>query len=271
MNRKAAGPFLMAQALIPALLLGLGVASAARAQEFDAAEAPAPVDTAFQPPRGESQRFDPRGEPLDGAAAPFSAPTPPAAPEPRSDSRPDSRPEAWDRYGRPRERQTPPPPPETQPSPDRSERDRRDDHRRRDRGYGHSDRYDWHGPPYGHGGWGWRGYDSYGRYSGHDRHKSRRPPPPHYDPRWYPPVWIPSYRYRGGPWVPPPGFVPRRWSHGEVLPWTWWTPRHRIESWWSYGLPVPPLGFSWVRLGRDAVLVDLWTGRIVQVAYTLFW
>ena len=147
----------------------------------------------------------------------------------------------------------------------------RDDHRRRDRGYGHSDRYDWHGPPYGHGGWGWRGYDSYGRYSGHDRHKSRRPPPPHYDPRWYPPVWIPSYRYRGGPWVPPPGFVPRRWSHGEVLPWTWWTPRHRIESWWSYGLPVPPLGFSWVRLGRDAVLVDLWTGRIVQVAYTLFW
>ncbi|MCA3721418.1 RcnB family protein [Phenylobacterium sp.] len=271
MNRKAAGPFLMAQALIPALLLGLGAASAARAQEFDAAEAPAPVDTAFQPPRGESQRFDPRGEPLDGAAAPFSAPTPPAAPEPRSDSRPDSRPEAWDRYGRPRERQTPPPPPETQPSPDRSERDRRDEHRRRDRGYGHSDRYDWHGPPYGHGGWGWRGYDSYGRYSGHDRHKSRRPPPPHYDPRWYPPVWIPSYRYRGGPWVPPPGFVPRRWSHGEVLPWTWWTPRHRIESWWSYGLPVPPLGFSWVRLGRDAALVDLWTGRIVQVAYTLFW
>jgi hypothetical protein len=26
-----------------------------------------------------------------------------------------------------------------------------------------------------------------------------------------------------------------------------------------------------VRLGRDAVLVDLWTGRIVQVAFSLFW
>ncbi|MCA6313721.1 RcnB family protein, partial [Phenylobacterium sp.] len=113
------------------------------------------------------------------------------------------------------------------------------------------------------------------RYDGYraDRYDRHRPPPrpPRYDPRWYPPVWTPSYRYRGGPWVPPPGFAPRRWSHGEVLPWTWWTPRHRIESWWSYGLPVPPLGFSWVRLGRDAVLVDLWTGRIVQVAYTLFW
>ncbi len=266
MNRKAAGPFLMAQALIPALLLGLGAASAARAQEFDAAEAPAPVDTAFQPPRGESRRFDPRGEPLGESPAPFAAPPPAAPPAPRSDRQP----EAWDRYGRPRERQTPPPPPETQPSPDRSERDRRDDHRRRDRGHADSDRHDWRGPHYGHGGWGWRGYDSYGRHSGYDRHKSRRPPP-HYDPRWYPPVWIPSYRYRGGPWVPPPGFVPRRWSHGEVLPWTWWTPRHRIESWWSYGLPVPPVGFSWVRLGRDAVLVDLWTGRIVQVAYTLFW
>jgi Ni/Co efflux regulator RcnB len=117
-------------------------------------------------------------------------------------------------------------------------------------------------------------YDGY-RYDGYraDLYDRHRPPPrpPRYDPRWYPPVWTPSYRYRGAPWVPPPGFVPRRWSHGEVLPWTWWTPRYRIESWWTYGLPVPPVGFAWVRLGRDAALVDLWTGRIVQVAYTLFW
>ncbi|MCA6258614.1 MAG: RcnB family protein [Phenylobacterium sp.] len=239
MNRPAASTSLLT--LI--LALGLAAARPAAGQELDAYEAPAPAPLA-----------------------------PPAPPPPEA-----QRPEAWGRFGQPREVPPSAERPEARPDSGRSERDRHDDRRRR-------------GGDEAHGSWGWDRYDRYDRYDPYrydpyrydgyrydgyraDRYDRHRPPPrpPRYDPRWYPPVWTPSYRYRGGPWVPPPGFAPRRWSHGEVLPWTWWTPRHRIESWWSYGLPVPPLGFSWVRLGRDAVLVDLWTGRIVQVAYTLFW
>ena len=246
MNPRSTHPSLLA------LTLAISVAAgASAAQETDAGEAPA----VFQPPRGESQRFDPRGEPVEEAPVPpaSAAPTPG---EPR-------RPEAWGRFGQPREGPRPETRPETRPEPGRADRDRHDDRREEDRRR--------RGGYESHGSWGWDRYDRYDRYDDYRADRYDRHRPPRYDPRGYPPVWIPSYRYRGGPWVPPTGFAPRRWGYGEVLPWTWWTPRYRIESWWSYGLPVPPVGFAWVRLGRDAVLVDLWTGRIVQVAYTLFW
>ncbi len=266
MNRHAAS----ASLLTLILALGLSGAPAASAQEADG-------DGGSRP--AESPRFDPRGEPVGETEppAPFAAPQAPT----------ERRPEAWGRYGQPRE--IPPSAERPQPRPESGRDDWRDDRRddRRDHwrdkdgrrhggsksyGYWGWDRYDRrHYDPYRYDGYGYDGY----RYDGYraDRYDRHRPPPrpPRYDPRWYPPVWTPYDRYRGAPWVPPPGFVPRRWSHGEVLPWTWWTPRYRIESWWSYGLPVPPVGFAWVRLGRDAALVDLWTGRIVQVAYTLFW
>lgn len=267
MNRHAAS----ASLLTLILALGLAPARPAPAQELDAYEAPGEASPVFQPPRGEGQRFDPRGEVLGEAPAP--APQAPPAPAPQEERRP----EAWGRFGQPREVPRPEPRPDARPDarpePGRGERDRHDDRREEDPrrrggyeshgswGWDRDDRYDRY-DPYRYDGYRYGGY----RADRHDRHR-----PPRYDPRGYPPVWIPSYRYRGGPWIPPPGFVPRRWSHGEVLPWTWWTPRYRIESWWRYALPVPPVGFAWVRLGRDAVLVDLWTGRIVQVAYTLFW
>ena len=41
-------------------------------------------------------------------------------------------------------------------------------------------------------------------------------------------------------------------------------------DWWSYGLPEPPYGYDWVRVGPDALLVD-YSGRIVQVVRAVFW
>lgn len=250
MNRQSASASLLALTLA----LGLSAAQAVNAQEADGDPPPAEASPAFQAPRGEGRRFDP-----PAGALPDVAP-PPAPGE-------DRRPGAWGRYGQPREVPPPPAPPGARPEPDRGDRgdrDRRGERRRHD-GYGAYET------------WGWshdRDDDWRGRYDRYTPYTPYTPPPrrpPRYDPRGYPPVWTPPYRYRGDRWVPPPGFVPRRWSYGEVLPWTWWTPRYRIESWWAYGLPVPPVGYAWVRLGRDAALVDLWTGRVVQIAFSLFW
>ena len=36
-------------------------------------------------------------------------------------------------------------------------------------------------------------------------------------------------------------------------------------------MPYPPIGCEWVRVGNDALLVDIWTGRVVAVYYGLFW
>jgi Ni/Co efflux regulator RcnB len=261
------GTFTAASLRALALAAGLAaLAPPAFAQEAEA-EGPRPGPREdFQRPREDGPRFDRRQDPAPRPEfRPEPRPEAPAAPGPgsRSGGRPDNPPEAWGRYGQPREVR-PGPAPDPRPAP--GDRRRDEDRGGRDRDGRHTDgdrRYGYDGyRPYGHDGYRPYGYGGY-------RHDGRRPP--RYDPRWYPPVWTPPYRYRGDPWVPPPGFAPRRWSYGEVLPWTWWTPRYRIETWWHFGLPVPPVGFAWVRLGRDAVLVDLWTGRIVQVAFSLFW
>lgn len=292
-------------ALTLALAAGLALAPPAAGQEVDGDSGrPDPRDD-FQRPREDFQRSREDGPRPDARAMrgppppeAFAAPVPPAPPSPPMagpDPRGGARPEAWGRYGQPREVQSdprPPPRPDSRPDSRPDRQPDRDGERRDGR------RYDGYGNGgYGNGGYG-NGYYGYGGYRpGGYRPDGYRPdgyrpdgyrpdgyrpggprPPPHpggrpprYDPRWYPPVWTPPYRYRADRWVAPPGYAYRRWSYGEVLPWTWWTPRYRIDSWWTYGLPIPPVGFAWVRLGRDAVMVDLWNGRIVQVAFSLFW
>jgi Ni/Co efflux regulator RcnB len=104
----------------------------------------------------------------------------------------------------------------------------------------------------------WRGGD----------HRQDRP---RYDPRNYPRQWHSPQRYRGYNYRPPPGFYSRSWVFGDVLPRAWWTPDYRLDSWWDYNLPIPPIGYEWVRVGDDALLVDIYSGRVVQVAYDIFW
>lgn len=131
-----------------------------------------------------------------------------------------------------------------------------------------------------------RGYDN-GRpgYNNNGRNWDRRPVirpedrrdrdrnRPRYDERRFPRYITPPQRYRwyGSVWRPPVGYYSFRWQWGQTLPWNWYTPNYYIDDYWRYGLPMPPIGCEWVRVGDDAILVDVFNGRIYQVVYNLFW
>jgi Ni/Co efflux regulator RcnB len=102
-----------------------------------------------------------------------------------------------------------------------------------------------------------------------DRDRNR----PRYDQRRYPHYVTPYQRYRwiGPSYRLPPGFYTFRWQWGQTLPWNWYTPNYYLNDYYAYGLPMPPIGCEWVRVGDDAILVDVFTGRIYQVVYNLFW
>lgn len=73
----------------------------------------------------------------------------------------------------------------------------------------------------------------------------------------------PRYRY-------PSGWYTRSWGYGDFLPFGWFGASYYLNS-GSYGLPYAPVGTEWVRVGDDAYLVDIWTGRILSIYYGLFW
>ena len=83
--------------------------------------------------------------------------------------------------------------------------------------------------------------------------------------------WRSQNRYRGWNYRPPVGYYSRSWIFGDLLPRSWWTPDYQITQWWAYGLPRPPLGSAWIRVGDDALLIDRFTGRVFRVVYDVFW
>ena len=111
-------------------------------------------------------------------------------------------------------------------------------------------------------GWNDRGWNP-----GRDWRQDR----PRYDRRAYPPVYRNHERFRVPAYRAPRGFYVRSWAFGDVLPRGWYGEDYRLYDWFDYGLPIPPVGYDWVRIGDDAVLIDTFTGRVVQVVYDLFW
>jgi Ni/Co efflux regulator RcnB len=98
----------------------------------------------------------------------------------------------------------------------------------------------------------------------HDRNR--------YDPRRYPHIWKNTHRYRVSTYYAAPfDYYDHGWNFGEYLPWGWYGPSYWIDDWFAYGLPPPPIGCEWVRVGRDAILVDTFTGQVISVARLLFW
>ncbi len=84
--------------------------------------------------------------------------------------------------------------------------------------------------------------------------------------------WRSPQRYRyAHAWRPPSGFYVRAWSFGDMLPRGWYGDDYTIVDYWNYGLPRPPLGYDWVRVGSDAILVDRFTGRVEDVVSLAFW
>ncbi len=95
--------------------------------------------------------------------------------------------------------------------------------------------------------------------------------PAHWQAGRAPPVFWAHERYHAGLYQQPYGFYARAWSFGEFLPHGWYARNYWIGNFIAYGLPYPPPGFEWVRVGGDAILVDEFTGRIVQVVRGIFW
>ena len=44
-----------------------------------------------------------------------------------------------------------------------------------------------------------------------------------------------------------------------------------VQSDPKYGLPYAPPGYQWVRYYDDALLVDTWSGQVVDVINNFFW
>ena len=68
------------------------------------------------------------------------------------------------------------------------------------------------------------------------------------------------YRRWREDWIAPPGYVEREWKVGETLTGEYLDGRYTIE-WNKRKLPFPGEERLWVRVGKDALLVDR-TGRI---------
>lgn len=84
-------------------------------------------------------------------------------------------------------------------------------------------------------------------------------------------VFRAPHRYRIGFWHAPFGFHYRRFGIGERIPGVLLVPAFFLVNYYDYGLDEPDDGYVWVRDGDDAVLVDRYTGEVVEVEYDVFY
>jgi Ni/Co efflux regulator RcnB len=76
------------------------------------------------------------------------------------------------------------------------------------------------------------------------------------------------YRYRTAPYAFPRGYygwAGHAWRRGEWLPSVFILDSYFINDWYDFGLYDPAYGYEWIRVGADALLVDLATGQVVDV------
>ena len=71
-------------------------------------------------------------------------------------------------------------------------------------------------------------------------------------------------------------FDPFGWGYNPYqIGWRLWPSYYGSRYWindpWQYRLPYAPAGTRWVRYYDDAILVDMWSGQVVDVIYNFFW
>ena len=71
-------------------------------------------------------------------------------------------------------------------------------------------------------------------------------------------------------------YDPFGWGYQRYnIGWRMWPSYYRSSFWlndpWQYRLPYAPPGYRWIRYYDDAILVDTWDGRVVDVIYNFFW
>ena len=75
-----------------------------------------------------------------------------------------------------------------------------------------------------------------------------------------------------GPYYSPyRGYGYNRFSIGQVLDSLFWGRNYWISDPYQYRLPYSPPGTQWVRYYNDVVLVDTYTGEVIDVIYDFFW
>lgn len=78
-------------------------------------------------------------------------------------------------------------------------------------------------------------------------------------------------RVRGPAWRWPAGYGYQRWSVGGILPALFLSQAYWYADYASLGFEAPPWGYQWVRYGPDLLLVQIATGRVVDVEYGVFY
>jgi Ni/Co efflux regulator RcnB len=71
-------------------------------------------------------------------------------------------------------------------------------------------------------------------------------------------------------------YDPFGWGYSPFsVGWRMWPSYYGSRYWindpYQYRLPYAPPGYRWVRYYDDAVLVDTWSGEVVDVIYNFFW
>jgi Ni/Co efflux regulator RcnB len=77
--------------------------------------------------------------------------------------------------------------------------------------------------------------------------------------------------FRSGRYNAPRGYQQRHWGYGERLPSEYFVRDYWISNFLMFGLFAPPSDLIWVRVGDDALLIDRYSGEIVQVRYGVFY
>lgn len=115
-------------------------------------------------------------------------------------------------------------------------------------------------------------------------------PPPRLEARshstvtWSPSHWRKDRRYdwwswrNRNRWLFNLGFYsdPFGWGYRPYyIGWRMWPSYYHSRFWlhdpWMYRLPYAPPGYRWIRYYDDAILIDTWDGRVVDVIYNFFW
>ena len=78
-------------------------------------------------------------------------------------------------------------------------------------------------------------------------------------------------RFRIGIYFDPFGYRYRPVHYGNYLGWGYLSSRYIIRDPWYYRLPPAYGPYRWVRYWDDAVLVNIYTGQIVDIEYNVFW
>ncbi|MDB5458949.1 MAG: hypothetical protein JWO72_690 [Caulobacteraceae bacterium] len=83
--------------------------------------------------------------------------------------------------------------------------------------------------------------------------------------------WSFNQRFRGPAYRYPRGYGYEYWGFGAFLPLAFLTQDYTLYDYWIYGLPAPPPGYHWIRVGPDALLVRYGDGYVLDAAYGLFY